>query len=163
MRAPGHRSGPLPVLFQKSIVRRLGVRPQKDKLSFFFFLFFFFSEVGLYFKYSRLGNRSDEIAHCFLVSRGKNARRSHCRALLWNGNSTKAPWTGNVGFFSSVSCSHLASRDKLQRSQGNLEVGSVGLEIVESLSNLLLKLGRVLPRRAVGGDLVQGLGAHLGW
>lgn len=34
----------------------------------------------------------------------------------------------------------LAGRDELQRSQGNLEVGSVGLEIVESLSNLLLKL-----------------------
>lgn len=57
--------------------------------------------------------------------------------------------------------SHLTSGDELQRSQGNLEVGSVGLEVVESLSNVLLKLGRVLPRRAVGGDLVQGLAAHL--
>ncbi|KAI9166531.1 hypothetical protein HJFPF1_02638 [Paramyrothecium foliicola] len=60
-------------------------------------------------------------------------------------------------------CSHLAGRDELQRSQGDLEIGSVGLEIVESLSNVLLKLGGVLPRRAVGGDLVQGLGAHLDW
>jgi hypothetical protein len=55
----------------------------------------------------------------------------------------------------------LTSRDKLKRSQSNLQVGSVGLEIEESLSNVLLKLGRVLPRRAVGGDLVQGLAAHL--
>ncbi|CAH0052612.1 unnamed protein product [Clonostachys solani] len=45
------------------------------------------------------------------------------------------------------------------RSEGDLEIGSVGLEVVESLSNVLLKLGRVLPRRAVGGDLVEG--AHL--
>ena len=64
--------------------------------------------------------------------------------------------------FMVCSCSHLAGRDELQRSQGNLEVGSVGLEIVESLSNVLLKLGGVLPRRAVGGDLVQGLGGHFG-
>jgi hypothetical protein len=60
--------------------------------------------------------------------------------------------------------SHLTSGDELQRSQGNLEVGSVGLEVVESLSNVLLKLGRVLPRRAVGSDLVEGRAGHLdGW
>ena len=59
--------------------------------------------------------------------------------------------------------SHLAGRDELQRAQGDLEVGSVGLEVEESLSNVLLKLGGVLPRRAVGGDLVHGLGAHLDW
>lgn len=57
--------------------------------------------------------------------------------------------------------SHLAGRDDLQRTKGDLEVGSVGLEVVQSLSNVLLKLGGVLPRGAVGGDLVQGLGAHL--
>lgn len=57
--------------------------------------------------------------------------------------------------------SHLAGRDELKRSQSNLQVGSVGLEIVESLSNVLLELRRAGPRRAVGGDLVQGLGAHL--
>lgn len=58
-------------------------------------------------------------------------------------------------------CSHLSGRDDLQRSQGNLEVGSVGLEVVESLSDARLELRGVLPRRAVGSDLVQGLGAHL--
>lgn len=57
--------------------------------------------------------------------------------------------------------SHLTSGDDLQRAQSDLEVGGVGLEVVESLSNVLLKLGGVLPRGAVGGDLVQGLGAHL--
>lgn len=56
--------------------------------------------------------------------------------------------------------SHLTGRDDLQRSQGNLEVGSVALEVEQSLSNVLLKLGGVLPRGAVGGDLVDG--AHLG-
>lgn len=67
------------------------------------------------------------------------------------------------GLFSGLlsSHSHLTGRDDLQRSQGNLEVGSVGLEIEESLSNVLLKLGGVLPRGAVGGDLVNG--AHLDW
>lgn len=58
-------------------------------------------------------------------------------------------------------CSHLAGRDELQRAQSDLEIGSVGLEVEESLSNVLLELGGVLPRRAVGSDLVQGL-AHLG-
>lgn len=55
----------------------------------------------------------------------------------------------------------LAGRDNLQRAEGGLEVGSVGLEVVESLSNGLLELRGVLPRGAVGGDLVLGLGAHL--
>jgi hypothetical protein len=55
----------------------------------------------------------------------------------------------------STAVSHLTGRDELQRSQGNLEIGSVGLEIVESTSDLGLKLGRALPRRAVGRDLVQ--------
>lgn len=59
-----------------------------------------------------------------------------------------------------LSHSHLTGRDDLQRSQGNLEVGGVALEIEQSLSNVLLKLGGVLPRGAVGGDLVDG--AHLG-
>ena len=56
--------------------------------------------------------------------------------------------------------SHLTGRDDLQRAQSDLEVGGVGLEVVESLSNVLLKLRGVLPRGAVGGDLVQGLAAH---
>ena len=57
--------------------------------------------------------------------------------------------------------SHLAGGDELQRSEGDLEISSVGLEIVESLSNVLLELGGVLPRGAVGGDLVDG--RHLDW
>lgn len=61
-------------------------------------------------------------------------------------------------------CSHLTGRDELQRSQGNLEVGGVGLEVEESLGDARLELGGVLPRGAVGSDLVKGLGAHLdGW
>lgn len=85
----------------------------------------------------------------------EDARRSHCIVFFWEQDLER------IYSLRFCSCSHLAGRDELQRSQGNLEVGSVGLEIVESLSNVLLKLGGVLPRRAVGGDLVQGLGAHL--
>lgn len=60
--------------------------------------------------------------------------------------------------------SHLTGRDELQRSEGDLEIGGVGLEVVESLSDAGLKLGGVLPRGAVGSDLVKGLGAHFdGW
>lgn len=55
--------------------------------------------------------------------------------------------------------SHLTGRDDLQRPESGLEVGSVGLEIVESSGNLRLQLGGVLPRRAVGSDLVKG-GRH---
>ena len=55
--------------------------------------------------------------------------------------------------------SHLSRRDELQRPEGDLEIGSVGLEIVQSTGNALLQLGGVLPRGAVGGDLVQG-GRH---
>ena len=72
----------------------------------------------------------------------------------------------DLGFFcfSCSWCSHLTGRDELQRSQGNLEVGGVGLEVVESLGDARLELGGVLPRGAVGSDLVQGLGAHFdGW
>lgn len=57
--------------------------------------------------------------------------------------------------------SHLTGRDELQRSESDLEVGSVCLEIVQSTSNAGLQLGGVLPRRAVGGDLVQR-GRHAG-
>lgn len=51
--------------------------------------------------------------------------------------------------------SHLSCVDELQRSEGDLQIGSVGLEIVQSTGDVLLQLGGVLPRRAVGGDLVQ--------
>lgn len=56
--------------------------------------------------------------------------------------------------------SHLAGRDDLQRAEGDLEVGGVALEVVQSLGNVLLQLGGVGPRGAVGSDLVQG-GGHL--
>jgi len=60
--------------------------------------------------------------------------------------------------------SHLTGRDDLKRSEGDLEIGGVGLEVVESLSDAGLELGGVLPRGAVGSDLVKGLGAHFdGW
>lgn len=62
-----------------------------------------------------------------------------------------------------ISSSHLTGRDNLQRTKGSLQVGGAGLEIVQSLSNVLLEVGGVLPRRAVGGDLVQGLSGHLDW
>ena len=56
--------------------------------------------------------------------------------------------------------SHLSGRDELKRAQGDLQVGSVGLEVIESLSNALLELGGVLPRGASGLDLVQRGAAH---
>lgn len=55
--------------------------------------------------------------------------------------------------------SHLSGRDELQGSEGRLEVGSVGLEIVKSASDAGLELRRVLARRAVRRDLVQS-GTH---
>lgn len=58
--------------------------------------------------------------------------------------------------------SYLASGDKLQRAQSALHVGDVGLEIIESIGDARLDLGRVLPRRAVGGDLVEGGRRHVG-
>lgn len=81
----------------------------------------------------------------------------HCKqGFLWEQEVLGQPRFS----VDSSRCSHLTGRDELQRSQGNLEVGSVGLEVVESLGDARLELGGVLPRRAVGSDLVQGLGAH---
>lgn len=59
--------------------------------------------------------------------------------------------------------SHLSGRDELQRPQRDLEIGGVGLEVVQGASDVGLQLGRVLPRRAVGGDLVDthGCGVDL--
>lgn len=56
--------------------------------------------------------------------------------------------------------SHLTGRDELKRAQGDLQVGGVGLEVIESLSNVLLELRGVLPRGAAGLDLVQRGAAH---
>lgn len=58
--------------------------------------------------------------------------------------------------------SHLAGRHELQRAQGNLEVGRVGLEVVQSTSNAGLQLRGRSPRRAVRRNLVQLRGAHSG-
>lgn len=87
--------------------------------------------------------------------------REQCSFLMWEQDFSKRDLSSE--FFVSW-YSHLTGRDDLQRSQGNLEVGGVGLEVEESLSDAGLKLGGVLPRRAVGSDLVKGLGAHFdGW
>jgi hypothetical protein len=59
-----------------------------------------------------------------------------------------------------VESTNLAGRHELERSQGNLEIGSVGLEIIESSRDAGLKLGWVLARWARGRDLVEG--AHVG-
>lgn len=61
-----------------------------------------------------------------------------------------------------VVLSYLAGRDELQRAESDLEVGSVGLEIVESTSDAGLELRGVLSRGAVGSDLVEGGRRHLG-
>lgn len=52
--------------------------------------------------------------------------------------------------------SHLSRGDELKGSQGDLQVGSVGLEVIESLGDALLELGGLLPRGAAGVDLVDG-------
>ena len=58
--------------------------------------------------------------------------------------------------------SYLASRDELEGTKSSLEVGNVGLEIVECVGDTRLDLGRVLPRWAVGRNLVQGGRRHVG-
>lgn len=51
---------------------------------------------------------------------------------------------------------YLFGRDELKRSECGLQVGRVGLEIVESSCNAGLKLGGLLARLAVRRDLVEG-------
>lgn len=58
--------------------------------------------------------------------------------------------------------SYLASRDELKRSQGRLEVWDVGLEFIEGGCDAGLQLGRMLPRGAVGSDLVESWLRHDG-
>lgn len=131
MRAPGRNLGPLPVLFHKSMILRLARPPRRTQMG---------------------EHQFSRIEHVWLVGGEVEAI-----AIALGTGFRKSR---SFGFVVCSWSSHLAGRDDLQRSQGNLEVGSVGLEVVESLSNVLLELGGVLPRRAVGGDLVQGLGAH---
>lgn len=64
--------------------------------------------------------------------------------------------------FRGVEISYLAGRDELQRAESSLEVGSVGLKVVEGASDGGLKLRRVLARGAVGRDLVELRGRHFG-
>lgn len=54
-----------------------------------------------------------------------------------------------------IGASYLTGRDDLERSQSSAEVGDVGLEVEESVSDRALQLGGALPRGAVGGDLVE--------
>ena len=59
-----------------------------------------------------------------------------------------------------VFSSYLASRHELQRTQSALHVRDVGLELIQGCSDVGLDLGRFLPRRAVGSDLVERLLRH---
>jgi len=54
-----------------------------------------------------------------------------------------------------VGSSYLAGRDELQRPESAAHVWDVGLELLECSCDLSLDLGRVLPRWAVGSDLVE--------
>ena len=90
-------------------------------------------------------------------------RHCHCKTVSCVGTGFHR--NEHLGFFGYISrYSHLTGRDDLKRSEGDLEIGGVGLEVEESLSDAGLELGGVLPRGAVGSDLVKGLGAHFdGW
>ena len=61
-----------------------------------------------------------------------------------------------------VFSSYLASRHELQRTQSALHVRDVGLELIQGGGDVGLDLGWFLPRRAVGGDLVERLLRHRG-
>ncbi|KAL1843534.1 hypothetical protein VTJ49DRAFT_1127 [Mycothermus thermophilus] len=88
---------------------------------------------------------------------------SQSLADRWNRNSAvRGLAFGRGAVCSSWASSHLTGRDELQRPESRLEVGSVGLEVVEGAGNGLLDLGGVLAARAVGRDLVEGRRAHVG-
>lgn len=61
-----------------------------------------------------------------------------------------------------LSSSYLAGGDKLQRPEGSAHVWNVGLELVQSSSNVGLDLIWLGPRWAVGRNLVEGLSRHGG-
>lgn len=150
---PWTASRPAP---QKSIVLWPDGASLKERLYICFFLFLL-REGCQTTQFCRIGN-SYNINPSL---RGRERAQSYVEAIrreLWEQDVEEMFGLAFVLFHSSHS--HLTGRDDLQRSQGNLEVGSVALEIEQSLSNVLLKLGGVLPRGAVGGDLVDG--AHLG-
>ena len=79
-----------------------------------------------------------------------------------NRNSGCGRWMSQFRNSASSANSHLAGRDELQRPEGDLEIGSVGLEVVESTSNAGLQLRGVLAGRAVRRDLVELRGGHFG-
>ena len=56
--------------------------------------------------------------------------------------------------------SYFSSRDELEWSESRLEVWDVGLKFVESSCDRGFEFGRVLLRRAVGSDLVEGWLRH---
>jgi hypothetical protein len=51
---------------------------------------------------------------------------------------------------------HLSCGNELKGSQCGLQIGGVGLEVVESTSDTGLKLGWLLAGRARGRDLIEG-------
>lgn len=64
--------------------------------------------------------------------------------------------TGDIsGYDMNKRQAHLTRRNKLQWPQRTPHIGNVRLEIVERVGDASLQLGRVLPRRAVGRDLVK--------
>jgi len=58
--------------------------------------------------------------------------------------------------------SYLASGHKGQGTESRAHIGDVGLQVVEGIGNLSLDLIGLLPRRAVGRNLVKSLGGHDG-
>lgn len=90
------------------------------------------------------------------------AIRRNLLRCLWSHRRGSRPIAWSTPSAVQWFLSYLAGGDELQRAQSDLEVGSVGLEVVESTSDAGLELRGVLPRRAVGSDLVQGGGRHLG-
>ena len=72
------------------------------------------------------------------------------------------PFSNFVSLCWCIFSSYLASRHELQRTQSALHVRDVGLELIQGGSDVGLDLGRFLPRRAVGSDLVERLLRHRG-
>lgn len=76
--------------------------------------------------------------------------------------SLKERPSGGAIYGAGSASSYLASGDELERAQRAPHVGDVGLEVVERIGDARLDLGRVLPRGAIGSDLVQGRRRHVG-
>lgn len=63
----------------------------------------------------------------------------------------------------SCGLAHLSCVRELKGSESGLQVGSVGLEVVQSASNAGLELRGILARRAVSRNLVAGHLDFLTW